>query len=180
MEGCGVTPSIPITTTITQTFQKTCPEWRMIKHRVKSPALLRRLMIVPPAIPHGRSDGFITAATDSRQKECISWGFKILSRETVFRLKHPHGHTHAHAICLRNLLFTGCPPATDHLSDHYGMMACCCQHKPGDWLGLCLASLLLPARIDLSGHRLTLHQLGGVSRLYWRPKEQIASSPNCG
>lgn len=61
--------------------------------RKKLAALLRRLMTVPPAIPHGRSDGFITAATENRRKECISRGFKILCRKTVFLLKHPHGHT---------------------------------------------------------------------------------------
>lgn len=82
MEGCGVTPSIPITTTITQPFQKTCPEWWMIKNRVKSPALQQRLMIILSAIAHGRSDGFITAATESRQKECISWGFKNQSGDS--------------------------------------------------------------------------------------------------
>lgn len=97
MEGCGVTPSFPITTTITQTFQKTCPEWRMIKHREKSSALLQRLMIGLPAIPHGRSDGFITAAREDRQKECISLGFKILSRETSLSAETPswtHARTH--------------------------------------------------------------------------------------
>lgn len=139
MEGCGVTPSIPISTTITEAFQKTCPEWWMIKHRVKSPALLQGLMIVPSAIPHGRSDGFITAATESRQKECISWGFKILSAETVFQLEHPHGHTHKHThmntprICLLTTSFLWL--STDdsaHPSDHYGMMARCCRQRPSD------------------------------------------------
>lgn len=82
MEACGVTPSIPISSTITRPFQKTGPEWWMIKTRVKSPALLQRLMTVPPAIAHGRSDGFITAATGSRQKECLSPSFEITCAET--------------------------------------------------------------------------------------------------
>lgn len=80
VEGRGVTSSIPITTTITQPSLKTCPEWWMIKTRVKSPALQHRLMIILPAIAHGRSDGFIAtaAAAESRQEESNSGGFKIL------------------------------------------------------------------------------------------------------
>lgn len=92
MEACGVTPSIPISTTITQPFQKTCPKWWMIKTRVKSPALLHRLMIALPAIAHGRSDGFITAATESTKKECISW---------AFWLKHMHAKSTAVTFFLR-------------------------------------------------------------------------------
>lgn len=49
-------------------------------------------MIILSAIAHGRSDGFITAATESRQEECISWGFKIQS-----------GDSFAYNACVRRL-----------------------------------------------------------------------------
>lgn len=162
--------------TITQTFQKTCPEWWMIKPREKSAALLQRIMIVLPAIPHGRSDGFIMAATENRQKECISWGFKILSRETVFRLKHPHGPTRHLPFCNS---VSGCPLAAPLI--YQSTMAwwhAVVNSSPAIDYACALLASSPHARIDLSGHRLTLHQLGGVSRLCWRPKEQIAFSPN--
>lgn len=127
MEGCGVIPSIPITTTITRPSLKTCPGWWMIKNRVKSPASLQRLMIIRPAIAHGRSDGFITAATESRQKECISWGFIRLKE------KRKKKKQRAHAACLCNL-FSLCPSTGDwaHPSHRHGMMACSCQQRAGD------------------------------------------------
>lgn len=153
----------------------------MIKHRVKSPGLLRRLMIVPPAIPHGRSDGFITAATKNRQKECISRGFKILSWETAVQLKHPLGHTRARTICLCNLLSLAvrwqlCPSIRPLW--HYGMLLST-QAKRLIRLVSCWPPPPSLACMDLSGYRRTLHQLGGVSRLFWQPKGQIASFPNC-
>lgn len=54
------------------------------KPRVKSPALQHGLMIILPAIAHGRSDGFIvTAAAGSRREESNSGGgVKILVRHT--------------------------------------------------------------------------------------------------
>lgn len=78
MEGRGVTSSIPITTTITRPSLKTCPEWWMIKTRVKSPALRHRLMIIPPAVAHGRSDGFIAAAAAESRRDESNSGFKIV------------------------------------------------------------------------------------------------------
>lgn len=151
MEACGVTPSIPISSTITQPFQKTAPEWRMIKTRVKSPALLQRLMTVPPAIAHGRSDGFITAATGSRQKECASWSFKITCGGTLFWLK-------------RNVqrLLLGPPFSLPiHQTNLARWRVAVDTRQAIDWGPSPDDPHTSRACMDLPGHRLTLHQLRG-------------------
>lgn len=150
MEACGVTPSIPISSTITQPFRKTCPAWWMIKTRVKSPAL-QRLMAVPPAVAHGRSDGFITVATGSRREECVPWSFKIPCGGVFFR------RVHAQSAVVASF-------PSDHPSERTSMMARCCRHTASDWLGPGPRWPPPPSRacIDLPGHRLTLHQLGGT------------------
>lgn len=171
MEGRGVTSSIPITTTITGPSLKTCPEWWMIKTRVKSPALRHRLMIIPPAIAHGRSDGFIAAeAAESRREENISGGFKILhGHEKKEERNEMSGHVLPAFVSPFHCLSTG---DFAHLSHHHAAMACCCQQKGWRLIRACdlPTSSSSLASMDLSGHRLTLHQLGGVSCLLWRAK----------
>lgn len=51
-------------------------------------------MIIPPAIAHGRSDGFIAAAAaESRREENISGGFKILhGHEKKVKRNEMSGH----------------------------------------------------------------------------------------
>lgn len=110
-----------------------------------------------------------------------SRGFKILSWETAVRLKHPLGHTRARTICLCNLLSLAvrwqlCPSIRPRW--HYGMLLST-QAKQLIRLVSCWPPPPSLACMDLSGYRRTLHQLGGVSRLFWQPKGQIASFPNC-
>lgn len=168
MEGRGVTSSIPITTTITRPSLKTCPEWWMIKTRVKSPALRHRLMIIPPAIAHGRSDGFIAAAAArSRREESNSGGFKILLGYKKKEKKK--SNQRARAACLCESLHCLSTGDSAHLSRHHAATACCRQQKGWRLIRACdlPTSSFSPssflASMDLSGHRLTLHQLGGVS-----------------